>query len=87
MCDKCKALVECPVGEKRTVVVETPKKPEIVDHYGRVLHIGPVEMHIDKWPDGHADCFVGRDIHDDNDVAYGDGYDITHCPYCGERLV
>lgn len=48
MCEKCKPLVECPVGEKRINEFDFPKHPEIVDYYGRTLHIGPVRMFIDR---------------------------------------
>lgn len=86
MCHKCRELVACPVGEKRIVVVENPVVSETVDYYGRRLFIDPVKMVIDKWPDGQIDCFIGQHICDENNVGYGSGVDISHCPFCGERL-
>lgn len=86
MCSKCQPLLECPVGRKCTVNVELPDKSEIVDYYGRKLFIAPVQMHIDKWPDGQVDCFIGQDCHDENNVGYGSGVNISHCPFCGQRL-
>lgn len=86
MCNKCRALVECPVGEKRSVVVEPALVPETVDYYGRRLYIDPVMMHIDKWPDGKIDCLIGQHVYDENNVGYGSGVDISHCPFCGQKL-
>ena len=86
MCHKCRDLVACPVGEKRIVVVENPVVSETVDYYGRRLFIDPVKMVIDKWPDGQIDCSIGQHIYDENNVGYGSGVDISHCPFCGERL-
>lgn len=86
MCEKCKPLAECPIGEKRRVEVEQPVKPEIVDFYGRTLTVGPIVMYIDKWPDGNTDCGIYQECHDENDVQYGSGFDINCCPYCGEKL-
>lgn len=87
MCVKCKPLTECPIGEKRRREFDFPKKPNIVDYYGRTLRIGPITMYVDKWPDGHTDCGIYQDCEDENNVQYGTGFDITHCPYCGEKLV
>ena len=86
MCEKCRELVACPIGEKRIVTVAPATVPETVDYYGRTLYTGPVQMFIDKWPDGQIDCFIGQDVHDENDVGYGGGFDISHCPFCGEKL-
>ena len=86
MCHKCRALVACPVGEKRIVVVDTPVVSETVDYYGRRLFIDPVKMVIDKWPDGQIDCSIGQHIYDENNVGYGSGVNISHCPFCGEKL-
>ena len=86
MCNKCRALVECPVGEKRIVAVAPATVPEIVDFYGRRLFSDPVEMVIDKWPDGQIDCFIGQHVYDENNVGYGSGVDISHCPFCGQKL-
>lgn len=87
MCKFCQELIECPVGQKRSVIVEYPKQSEVVDYYGLKHHIEPTKMHIDKWPDGHIDCFIKQDAWDENNVQHGFGLDITHCPYCGENLV
>ena len=86
MCHKCRELVACPVGEKRIVVVDTPVVSETVDYYGRRLFIDPVKMVIDKWPDGQIDCSIGQHIYDENNVGYGSGVNISHCPFCGEKL-
>lgn len=86
MCHKCRELVACPVGEKRIVAVEAPVVAETVDYYGRRLFIDPVTMVIDKWPDGQIDCFIGQHICDENNVGYGSGVGISHCPFCGQKL-
>lgn len=87
MCEKCRELVMCPVGEKRRVEVEHPDKSEITDFYGKKLFIEPWVMFIDKWPDGKIDCGIYQRVYDENSVHYGGGFDLTHCPFCGERLV
>ena len=86
MCSKCKPLLECPVGQKRIVNVELPDRSETVDYYGRKLFIAPVQMVIDKWPDGQVDCSIGQECYDENHVGYGSGVNISHCPFCGQRL-
>lgn len=86
MCDRCGELVACPVGQKRKVNVDFPLKPEIVDFYGRVLYTKPTQIVIDKWPDGHVDCFIEQECYDENSVHYGFGMDISHCPFCGQKL-
>lgn len=86
MCEKCKTLVACPVGQKRRVDVDIPSDPEVTDAYGRKLFIPPVQIVIDKWPDSQVDCFLMQDVHDENNVGYGFGMEISHCPFCGQRL-
>ena len=86
MCDKCRELVACPVGQKRKVNVEFPHELETIDAYGRRLHIEPVHMFIDKWPDGQIDCMIGQDVYDENNIGYGGGVSISHCPFCGQKL-
>lgn len=86
MCEKCRELAACPIGEKRTVTVEPAICPETIDYYGRRLFTDPVVMHIDKWPDGQIDCSIGQHVYDENNVGYGGYFDISHCPYCGEKL-
>ncbi len=86
MCEKCKELVNCPVGEKRKVEVARPVKPELVDAYGKKLFIEPWVMFVDKWPDGNIDSGLYQMVYDENSVHYGGGLDITHCPFCGEKF-
>lgn len=86
MCDKCKELVQCPVGEKRRVAVEEPPMGERVDAYGKKLFISCWFMFVDKWPDGNIESGLYQDIYDENHVHYGGGITITHCPFCGERF-
>lgn len=96
MCDICEALVACPIGEKRVILIEDPSRGMIyndegkrttIDAYGKKLYIqGPMFI-IDKYPD-HTECFIGTHIWDENDVNYGSGVDnIRFCPFCGEELV
>lgn len=85
MCNICYELVNCPIGEKREVVVETPKRSREIDYYGHVLTVEPVMMFIDKYAD-HTDCCIKQDVYTEDSVHYGSVFDITHCPYCGQRL-
>ena len=86
MCEKCKPLIECPVGQKRKNIVDREGEGKITDPYDRELTIGPVVMFVDKYPDGHVDCGVYREVYDENSVHYGGGFTISHCPFCGEKL-
>lgn len=86
MCNKCEKLVKCPVGEKRKVEVEAPPAGDIVDAYGKKLHVGPWVMFVDKWPDGTIDSGLYQEVYDENHVHYGGGIIITHCPFCGEKF-
>jgi hypothetical protein len=68
MCDICKELVACPIGEKRRVLIEDPGRVPIyydqgtktsIDAYGKKLYIqGPMFV-IDKYSD-HTECSVER---------------------------
>lgn len=86
MCNKCEELVKCPVGEKRRVAVDFPSEVNIVDAYGRKMHVEPWIMLVDRWPDGHVDSYLSQDSYDENYVHYGAGLTITHCPFCGEKF-
>ena len=86
MCEKCKELVMCPVGEKRRVEVEYPDKEEILDAYNIKLSIKPWIMFVDKYENGKIESGLYRDICDENNVHYGGGLAITHCPFCGEKF-
>lgn len=96
MCDICKELVACPVGQKRRILIEDPGRGPIyyddgkrttIDAYGKELYIqGPMFI-IDKYPN-HTECFISTHIWDENSVQYGSGVDnIKFCPFCGEELV
>lgn len=86
MCEKCKELINCPVGEKRKVEVDFPDKSEVMDAYNKKLFIKPWTMFVDRWPDGHIDSGLYQVIYDENCVHYGGGLTITHCPFCGEKF-
>ena len=98
MCDICKELVACPVGQKRRILINDPGRGMIynddgtktfTDAYGKKCYIqGPVFV-IDKYPDlKKTACFIVTHIHDENNVNYGSGVDnIKFCPFCGEKLV
>ena len=86
MCEKCKELVMCPVGEKRIVEVEYPRDDKIIDAYGKWLFINPWTMYVDKYPDGHNESGLFQEVYDENSVHYGGGLTITHCPFCGEKF-
>lgn len=96
MCDICKELVTCPIGEKRIILIEDPGHGMVYDYYGKKTFIdaygkkcymhGP-KFVIDKYPD-HTECFISTHIWDENHVNYGSGVDnIRFCPFCGEELV
>lgn len=87
MCNKCEALVKCPVGEKRVKVVENTPISTVVDAYGKELFVGDWIMFVDKYPDGKIESGLYREVYDENFVQYGGGLDnITHCPFCGEKF-
>ena len=96
MCDICKELVACPVGEKRCILIEDPGRGMVyndegtkafTDAYGKICYIQGPTFVIDKYLD-HTECFIMTHIHDENDVNYGSGvHNIRFCPFCGEELV
>lgn len=86
MCEKCKELLMCPVGEKRKVEVEYPDKKQLIDAYGKYLFIKPWVMFVDKYPDGRNESGIYQEVYDENNVHYGGGITITHCPFCGEKF-
>lgn len=96
MCDICKELVACPVGEKRNILIEDPSRGMIfhddgvktfTDAYGKKCYMQGPLFHIDKYHD-HTECSIGTHIWDENYVNYGSGVDnIRYCPFCGEKLV
>lgn len=85
MCEKCMEHIKCPIGEKRVIAV-AGEEGETVDAYGRKLYWKPWEMVVDKYPD-HTKAFMVETVFDENNVQYGGGFDITHCPWCGAKLV
>ena len=87
MCDICKELVACPVGEKRRVTLKSDPLPPR-DPYGHKLIDDGKVFFIDKWPDGHTNCGIYSHYHDENNVCHGGSVgDIRFCPFCGEQLV
>ena len=86
MCEKCKELVMCPVGEKRRVEVDHHDKAEVIDAYGKKLFVRPWIAFVDRWPDGKIYSGLYQEVYDENSVHYGGGLAITHCPFCGERF-
>lgn len=98
MCDICKELAACPVGQKRRILINNPGLGPIhndqgtktfTDAYNKACYMqGPVFV-IDKYPDHRkTECFIMTHIWDENNVNYGSGVDnIKFCPFCGERLV
>lgn len=86
MCDICKALIDCPIGEKRTVIIQSPENEEVIDAYGHTLTIGPVKMFVDKYKD-HADAGIFQDVKTEDSVQYGGGFAIKNCPLCGQKIV
>ena len=85
MCNICKELVACPVGEKRKVLID--KVDDFTDFYGRKFTTHGKMFVIDKFPE-YTDCFIVDTYTDENSVEYGFCVDgIKFCPFCGEKLV
>lgn len=85
MCEKCMEHIKCPIGEKRVVAV-AGEAGSTVDAHDRKLYWTPHKMVVDKYPN-HTEAFIYQDVWDENNVQYGGGFDITHCPWCGEKLI
>lgn len=43
-------------------------------------------MFVDRYKD-HTDVGIFRDVYTDDGVQYGGGFKISHCPFCGEKLI
>ena len=68
------------------VKVEFPPEAVVEDAYDRKLYVEPWIMFVDRWPDGHVDSGLFQNVYDENNVHYGGGLTITHCPFCGEKF-
>lgn len=86
MCEKCKELAMCPVGEKRIVEVAFPVSSKLTDAYNKHVYVKPWIMFVDKYPNGEIDSGLFQEIYDENHVNYGSLLSITHCPFCGEKI-
>ena len=86
MCEKCKELLKCPVGEKRKVEVQPPYRAEDIDYYGKKIFAKPWVMYLQRWSNGEVDCSLYQDVYDENFVHYDSHINIAHCPFCGELL-
>lgn len=74
MCNKCKKLVECPVGEKRVVTLGGDGKENV-----------KIEMVLDRYKD-HTDAFIHAEYA--GDMFWKNmPFSISYCPFCGEQLV
>lgn len=85
MCKICKELVECPIGEKRKVVI-AKSDMLITDYYGHVNTDDGLTMYINRYESGYVECGMYRRHHDENNVYRSFDIDIRYCPYCGEKL-
>lgn len=73
MCNYCKELMECPVGEKRKGILMEG------DFNSRT------EMVLDRYKD-HTEIFMHSEFTDKEGFWYNTSINITHCPICGEEL-
>ena len=73
MCNYCKELIECPIGEKRTSVImqgESNFKTEMV---------------LDRYA-VHIESFIHSEFIDKEGYWHNMSVHITHCPFCGTKL-
>lgn len=77
MCDFCKKLIECPVGEKRNAVLAC----NTVDGFNEKM-----EIVLDRYPD-EVNVFVHSTF---TEVGTGRWHNIvrniSYCPMCGMKL-
>lgn len=71
---------------KKRVIPVAGENGSTITAYGRKLFWRSWEMVVDKYPD-HTEAFIKQDVWDENFVHYGSFLDITHCPFCGEKLI
>lgn len=75
MCDFCKELIECPVGEKRKAVLS-----------GNEVGSFEMEIILDRYPD-EVDVFIHSEFTDLTTGCWHNiARDISHCPMCGKKL-
>ena len=81
MCDHCKKLIECPVGEKRKSLID-----EGVTYTGSKVSIETV---LDRDPREGLQAFIHMDITEpttEGNLWSNYSFDINYCPFCGENL-
>lgn len=71
MCDFCKELIKCPVGEKRQVELFGNGEGVDTDAYGHDLITAPLTMYIDKNNKDGWSCGIYQDVYTEDSVHYG----------------
>lgn len=79
MCEFCKSIIECPVGEKRSVTLA-----EFDNEYtGRKMRSSMVK---DKISEEKVNTFIHTEYADENSWQNIVIEDVLFCPKCGAKL-
>lgn len=76
MCNFCKELIACPVGQKRRAVL---------CDYAENGSRGLMEVVVDHYRD-HKDVFMHAEYAEENGWDRNMAAEIKRCPFCGARL-
>lgn len=88
MCENCNELLSCPVGEKRRKDLAVSPEPTVVTNgYGQQLRETPWRMVVKRPLDSEPWAMLYQGCNDQHGMNYGAAIIITHCPFCGERLI
>lgn len=85
MCEKCKYLLETPVGEKRKIVIKSvgdyPWESKEQGYYAKV------EMVLDRYPD-KVNAFIHVEEKDPRQIGLFSNisFPMNNCPICGQNL-
>ena len=87
MCDKCKFLAKCIPGEARTDVVAEATERKAIKIDKGTLYFDGWYVRVEKNEDGTGKGYLYQRVYDGTLTSRNDRLEITHCPFCGKRLV
>lgn len=83
MCEKCRELVSVDKDHKVTTILNRDK---YIDYYGMQWKSVTI-MQLNHDEKGNPYAFIATGFRNRDDVTHGGSIDITHCPFCGQRLI
>lgn len=79
MCEFCKPIIECPAGQKRSVILAKFDN----EYTGRKMRTSMVK---DKFSEEKVNTFIHTEYADENSWQNIVIEDVLFCPKCGAKL-